>query len=313
MKSLFATVVLAAGLLGPAIEMRAAGQEPASKPSNNTGGAAFPEANEVLQGRTFATKGERDVFFLRGVRERFPASWSALIEANITVRDYVQAPEKLLRFIEELGTATAGTSDLIASTNLAAIVSDPAFYANTNAYRPEIQQAAALTLIRIGPNGIQALARSFSEEHYRADPASLEDLAEAVGNAGTPDVPVVGALGAAVFTFSTTNGGCYPQCTERITRSLLRLPGGPAAVVAHLTTNEIFGDPGRFQAVVDGIAAGQAAGLATNLTAIQREVAAKLAIPGFPAGPYRDDLQDLHGRIQRAIAQLQKAGEKAGR
>ncbi|MDE3148742.1 MAG: hypothetical protein KGL37_04665 [Acidobacteriota bacterium] len=81
---------------------------------------------------------ERDVFFLRSIRRRYPAHWEPLLAANIIVVGYVLAPDKWRRFVEELGAATGGTDGLPAVTNLAAIISDAAFCANTNAYRPGI-------------------------------------------------------------------------------------------------------------------------------------------------------------------------------
>src|SRR5215831_15971169 len=108
---------------------------------------SFPSPNEIFQGRAFTNKFERDVFFLRKIRESYPMHWAPLLEANVTIADYVVAPDKLLRFVEELGAATANTDDATAVTNLAAINADPEFYANTNASRPEIDSAAALALM----------------------------------------------------------------------------------------------------------------------------------------------------------------------
>src|SRR5262245_45937011 len=155
---------------------------------------SFPSPNEIFRGRSFTNKFERDVFFLRTIRESYPEHWAPLLAANITVTDYVLAPDKLQRFIDELGAAMAGKDDLAAITNLAAITTTPDFYANTNAPRPDLQRAAASALIKIGPRGAQALASSFSEVHYRMDSASLEVLAEAVGKSGTTDPKLTEAL-----------------------------------------------------------------------------------------------------------------------
>jgi hypothetical protein len=269
------------------------------------GNGSFPEVSEVLRGRQFATRFEREVFFLRRVRESYPAYWSPLLGANITVNDYVQAPAKLLRFVQALEAATAGTDDRAASTNLAAITSDPVFYANTNAYRPEVLRAAASALIQIGTSGRRALADSFNEHHYRIDPESLEEIAEVVGKSGVSDSRLAAALVATAFTFTATNGGFYPRCTEQAVRNLLRLPEGAAVSAAHLNAKEVLDDPGRFQAVVHGLAAARAVLLATNLVALEREVAAKLSSLTNSPGPYRDELYDLHLRIGQAVSQLQ--------
>ena len=278
--------------------------------------SSFPEVSEVLQGRQFATRFEREVFFLRRVRESYPAHWSPLLGANITVNDYVQAPAKLLRFVQALGAAAAGTDDRAASTNLAAITSDPVYYANTNAYRPEILRAAASAMIEIGPSGRRALADSFTEHHYRIDPESLADIAEVVGKSGVSDSRMAAALAATAFTFAATNGGFYPRCTEQAVRNLLRLPEGAAMAATHLNAKEVLADPGRFQAVVDGLAAARAIALATNLVALEREVAAKLSSLTNSPGLYRDELSNLHVRIRRTVSQfhpgLGKLGDRAG-
>jgi hypothetical protein len=305
---LFACVLLLAIVCKPF-----SGQaQPATKsPSLGTNGQ-FPEVSEVLQGRQFASRFEREVFFLRRVRENYPAHWSPLLGANITVNDYVQAPAKLLRFVQALGAATAGTDDQAASTNLAAITSDPVFYANTNAYRPEILRAAASALIEIGPSGRRALADSFTEHHYRVDPESLAEIAELVGKSGVSDTRLAAALVATAFTFTATNGGFYPRCTEQAVRNLLRLPDGAAVSAAHLNAKEVQDDPGRFQAVVDGLAAARAIALATNLVVLEQEVAAKLSSLTNSPGPYRDELHNLHVRIRQTVSQFQPGHGKLG-
>jgi hypothetical protein len=257
--------------------------------------------NEVFQGRAFNSKFERDVFFLRQIRDRYPSQWSPLLAANIVVTDYELEPDKLLRFVEALGTVAANTDDLAACTHLAALVSDPAFYANTNAYRPGILHAAAGALIKIGPTARQALAASFNEEHYRTDSPSLEVLADAVGQSGVADARLRAALVATVFTFAATNGGCYAGCTRAVTTNLLTLPEGPGVVASHLTPKEALADPVRFQAVTEAIAAANALALATNLAAIARELAAKLdALPTSP-GPYRDALVEYQTMIRQTL------------
>ena len=227
-----------------------------------------------------------------------------MLGANITVNDYVQAPAKLLRFVQALGAATAGTDDRAASTNLAVITSDPGFYANTNAYRPEILRAAASALIQIGPSGRRALADSFNEHHYRIDPESLADIAEVVGKSGVSDSRLAAALAATAFTFTATNGGCYPRCTEQAVRNLLRLPDGAAASATYLNAKEVLAYPTRFQAVIDGLAASRAVVLATNLVALEREVAAKLSSLTNSPGPYRDELYNLRVRIRQTVSQF---------
>lgn len=308
-----AAVLLAYALLLAIVCKPLSGQaQPATKsPSMGTNGP-FPEVSEVLQGRQFATKFEREVFFLRRVRESYPAHWSPLLGANITVNDYVQAPAKLLRFVQALGVATAGTDDRAASTNLAAITSDPAFYADTNAYRPEILRAAASALIEIGPGGRKALADSFNEHHYRIDPESLADIAEVVGTSGVSDSQLAAALVATAFTFTATNGGFYPRCTKQAVRNLLRLPESAPVTAAHLNAKEVLHDPGRFQAVVDGLAAARAVVLATNLVFLEHEVAARLSSLTNSPGLYRDELHNLHVRIRQTVSQFQPGHGKLG-
>jgi hypothetical protein len=294
-----------------AVAGAAQAEETTSAPAAG-GNGSFPEVIEVLQGRQFATRFERDVFFLRRMRVDYPAHWSPLLGANITVSDYIQAPAKLLRFVQALETATAGTDDRAASTNLAAITSDPVFYANTNVYRPEILRAAASALIQIGPNGRGALSDSFNEHHYRSDPESLTEISAVIGKSGVSDSRLAASLAATAFTFTATNGGFYPKCTEQAVRNLLRLPQSAAVLATHLNAKEVLDDPGRFQAVMDGVAAARAVALATNLVSLEREVAAKLASLTNSPGPYRDELYDLHVRIRQTASQFQPSQGKLG-
>jgi hypothetical protein len=76
-----------------------------------------------------------------------------------------------------------------------------------------------------------------------------------------------------------------------------------------LTFEKLFDNPGRFQAIVEGIAAAHARDLATNLIAVQAQVQTKLAGLTNSPGAYRDDLQELAVRIDRTLAGLQKARE----
>lgn len=299
---------LAFSLLGPFARATGLESPKSPRPAKTRETNSFPDLNEVFQGRAFKSKFDRDVFFLRRIRENYSAYWAPLLGANVVVNDYVLAPEKLLRFVEELGTATADTDDFIAATNLAAITSNPAFYANTNAYRPRVLRAAAAALIKIGPKGRRALAGSFSENHYRTDPVSLEVLADAIGKSGVSDSHLTAALAATAFTYTATNGGYYPRCTRRAVQSLLCLPSGEEVVKAHLDVKEVLDNPGRFQDVVDGIAAAHATGLAAELGRIADAVAAKLKSLSGPAyaGPYRSDLAELQVRLQRTIGQLRK-------
>jgi hypothetical protein len=268
---------------------------------------AFPSPVEVFQGRAFENETARDVFFLRAIHDRYAAHWPELLAANISVNEYVFSPEKLLRFINELGAAMAGRDDPGAITNLAAIPGSVAYYANTNTYHPEILRAAAQALIGFGPNGRKALAAAFSVEHYRQDAASLEELAQVIGAEHRDDPVLAGALAATAFACSTTNGGSFPRCTATAVQNLLLLPSGAAAVQSHLQPNEVFADPGRFQAVVDGIAAARNSELATNLAALQTDVQAKLTtLTNYP-GAYRDDLQELQVRLERAVRGLSSA------
>jgi hypothetical protein len=307
-----AASVLATLLLGQHPGTSAAQAAETTSAPAAAGKSPFPEVSEVLQGRQFATRFEREVFFLRRMRENYPAHWSPLLGANITVNDYVQAPAKLLRFVQALGAAAAGTDDRAASTNLAAITSDPVFYANTNAYRPEILRAAASALIEIGPGGRRALADSFTEHHYRIDPQSLAEVAEVVGKSGVADSRLAAALVATAFTFTAANGGFYPRCTEQAVRNLLRLPEGAAASAVHLNAKEVLDDPGRFEAVVDGVAAARAVVLATNLVVLDHEVAAKLSSLTNSPGLYRDELSSLQVRIRQTVSQFQPGLGKLG-
>jgi len=159
-------------------------------------------------------------------------------------------------------------------------------------------------LIRIGPRGRLALANSFNETHYRTDSISLEVLAEVIGKAVVADSSLGAALSAAAFTLTATNGGSYPRCTKEITRNLLRLPEGIAAIQTHLNSKEIFKDPGRFIPAIDAIAEARCFGLTTNLTELQIEVAVKLKALAEHPGPYVDDLSELQAHIGKALEQL---------
>jgi len=126
--------------------------------SAEAGPEAFPEITEVLQGRIFDTKFDRDVVFLRRIREDFHRHWADFLEANLTEKEFVQVPDKMAKFLEKLAKSTAGTDDATTAEKLAVLVTDPVFYANTNAYRPDLLTAAARTLIGLGPKGCQAFA-----------------------------------------------------------------------------------------------------------------------------------------------------------
>lgn len=267
---------------------------------------SFPAPADVFQGRIFANKSERDVFFLQAIHDRYPSQWPALLEANINITEYLESPARLLQFIGELSTAMAGRNDPEASARLALITSDKSFYANTNGYIPEILRAAARALIKIGPNGRKALAASFSETHYRDDPQSLEDLAKVIGDEKPSDSDLAKALAATAFNFSTTNGASYPRCTTEAVQNLLRLPEGASIVRTNLNKSEVFADPGRFQAVTEAIATARAAELATNLVALDSDATAKLGTLTNSSGAYRDDLQQLQAGIQKAVAALQR-------
>ena len=273
----------------------------AARIASGDGTNSFPDINEVLQARVFTNEFARDVFFLRQIRERYPTYWPSLLAVNITGGDYVVTPEKLRRFVEEAGVAGEGSDDPVAVASLASIVSAPAFY--TNASQVEVQQAVVASLIQIGPKGKLALADAFSQAHYRTDPESLEVLADAIGKTGLSDSKLAAALAATAFTFTATNGGSYPKCTRETVRSLLCLSNGLDAVRGHLNTNEMFNDPGRFQAVVDGIAAAHADALATNLQELAAAAKNKLAALAPGPDPYRDDLAELRQRLRQASKQ----------
>ena len=84
-------------------------------------------------------------------------------------------------------------------------------------------------------------------------------------------------------------------------KNLLLLPTGTAEVRTHLNTNEIFGNPVRFEAVVDGVTAAGASDLKTNLTAVNAGVKAKLSeLKNYP-GDYRDALGELADAIRKAL------------
>jgi hypothetical protein len=300
--------MLILAVAGQAICEEQAGNSPFSEKETTF----FPDANEILKGRVFRSTFERDVYFLRRIHEDYAQHWPSLLGANIVVKDYVQSPDKLRRFVEELGTAMEGIDDVPAITNLAAITSDPGFYANTNAYRPEVLRAAGSALIKIGPRARGALADSFSAYHYRTDTASLAIFAEVIGKSGILDSNLSGALAATAFTFTATNGGSYPGLTRCAITNLLSLPNGTSVIAAYFSPKQLFKDPGRFQAIVDGVAAAHAFGLSTNLTELSAQVGGKLnALPTKP-DPYRDDLLDLQERITKALEQLREKSPTKG-
>jgi hypothetical protein len=304
------TLILAALATAVSLEAKCSEQAQGLTTPNNDS-SSFPDLNEVFQERVFKNRFDRDVFFLRRIHADYSVHWPELLTADLNVKDYIQAPDKMLRFIEELGTAMEATDDLVACTNLAPITSYPEFYANTNAYRPEILRAAGSALIRIEPKGGQLLAGAFNERHYRTDSASLEVLAEAVAKSGVADSGLREALAAVAFSLMATNGGSYPRCTKEAVCSLLYLPEGVSVVGSHLTGKEIFKDPGRFHAVLEAIADARPAGLMTNLTQIAAEVAAKQeALAKYP-GPYLEDLCALQARIKLAIEQIQNMDRNA--
>lgn len=282
-------------------EVRLAAEPHPDAPKNS-----FPNPAEVFQGRTFPTTLDRDVFFLRAIHDNYSSQWPALLEANINLNEYLQSPNKMLRFVDEVGIAMADRNDPAASARLGIITSDPNFFANANAYHPEIVRAAAEALIKIGEVGRKALASSFTENHYRQDPESLEQLAGVIGKQRPSDSELAGALSATAFNFSTANGGSYPRCTTLAVKNLLRLPDGASAVRTNLESAKVFGDPGRYQAVMDGIAAARTADLATNLTTLEAAVNTNLGTLTNTPGAYRDDLQELGTRIQKTVAELAK-------
>jgi hypothetical protein len=266
---------------------------------------SFPDLSEVFQGRIFTNEIARDVFFLQQVRQRYPAQWPELLAANLTVGNYVVTPEKMLSFVEEVGAAGEGSDDPIASASLATVITNAEFY--TNVARPEIQESAAASLIKIGPKGRFALAGAFSETHYQIDPGSLEILADAVGKSGVSDSNFVAALAATAFTFATTNGGSYPRCTTEAVRNLLCLTNGAASLRSHLNTNEVFRDPGRFQAVMDGIAESHADSLATNLDELGDAIKIKFTRLAPGHDPYHEDLKELQTRLEQTVQRLRSA------
>jgi hypothetical protein len=266
----------------------------------------FPTVAEVIGARTFDTLRDENIFFLRAIHDRYSEYWPELLAANITLNDYVVAPEKLLRFVDELGEAMSDRNDVAACTNLAAIVGDPAFYANGASDHPEIIQAAAQALMKIGPYGRKTLAGAFTESHYRTDAASLEELADTVGQNPAAGGEFAGALAAVAFDFSTTNGAFYSRCTTTGVKNLLTLTNGTETVRLRLNSTNVLDNPGRYGAVVEGIVAAQSSSLATNLVEIQGSIRAKLAeLAGSPGG-YRDNLKELDAHIGLALANFQK-------
>jgi hypothetical protein len=270
----------------------------------------FPSVPEVLGGRTFENFTEQDIYFMRSIHDRYHDHWSDLLAANLTLNDFTVAPEKLLRFVTELGEAMRGKDDPDAWAQLSEITGDPTFYANKDVSRPEIIKAAAKALIKMGPAGRKALLSTFSVEHYRTDPGSLEILADAVGEERVGDVEFVTALTAVAFSYTTTNGAFYPHCVTCAVSNLLSLTNGLTAVQGHLKIEEILNNPGLFQGVVDGVVLAHADGVTTNLAAIQPKIESRLKeLAGLPGG-YRDDLQELRLRIERALIDLGKKGNK---
>jgi hypothetical protein len=284
---------------------------PADEPTAADVTNTFPSVAEVIDGRTFETTTDQNIFFLRAIHDRYASHWPDLLEANITLGDYVLSPEKFQRFVDELGEAMRDRDDPTACSNLARITSDPEFYANTNVSRPEIIRAAARALIKIGPAGQETLAAAFTPDHYGSDPASLEYLADAIGEDRPADPALAGALAATAFDFTATNGSIYPRCTTTAVKNLLCLGGGTDAVRARLKTDEVLSHPGRFQAVVEGIAADRASQLSTNLAAIQIKVREELARLTNSPGAYRDELQELDAGITQTLANFGKPREKS--
>lgn len=297
-------LTIAGFLVGSSMRAHCA-EEPNSAGIREDTSNKFPDPAEIFQGRSFESKTARDIYFLKRIRRDFSDHWPSLLEANINLQDYLSAPDKLLRFVNELGSAAAQTDDAAAITNLRAITSDPRYYANPDAYRPEVLRSAASALIKIGPKGREALAETFTEVRYSVDPVSLELFAQAIGESRSGDTNLISALAAAAFTFTATNGGSYPKCTGEVTGQLLSLPAGEAFVADHLNAKELFKDPGRFHAVVDAIPEAHAFGLASNLSLINAEMTAKIkTLAGHP-GPYLDDLAELQLRTAKAITRLQ--------
>jgi len=266
----------------------------------------FPNVAEVIGSRTFDTLTDEYIYFMQAIHDRYHDHWANLLEANITLNDYTLAPEKMQRFVDELGEAMRDRNDPDAISYLAPVINDPSFYAGSNVYHAEILQSAAKALIKIGPDGRKALAGAFTEVHYRTDSGSLEDLADVVGTEKPAGPEFVNALSATAFDFSTANGAYYSRCTTTAVKSLLNLPSGPVAVQEHLKTDEIFDNPGRFEAVMDGIAGAQCSELKTNLMTIEVDVLARLATLTNTPGGYRDDLQELEMRIHKLAAWTEK-------
>jgi hypothetical protein len=263
---------------------------------------SFPDLSDVFQGRIFTNSVARDVFFLQQIRQRYPAHWPSLLAMNLTVGDYVVSPEKMLQFVEEVAAAGENTDDPIACACLAAVITNAEFY--TNITHPEIQEAVVVSLIKIGPKGRLALADAFSESHYRTDPESLETLADTIGKSGVADSNITAALAATAFTLTATNGGFYPRCTREAVKNLLCLTNGVALLRSHLNTNEVFKDPGRFQAVMDGIADSRADSLITNLNALADAIKTRFTRLAPGPDPYRDDLSELQTRLQQTVQRL---------
>lgn len=285
-------------VMAPAVSVRA-GNDPATN-----AGSAFPNVNEVFQGQSFESKFDQEVFFLRRIREDYPVHWPDLLAANITPDKYADAPEKLEHFVRELSAVTAKTDDPVACTSLASLISDPDFYANTNAYHPDILTDAILGLLILGPAGHRALADAFNQEHYRKDSASLELLADTIASTHVDDPVFAAALAAGVFTFTTASGGFFSHCTTDLTSNLLRFPDGVVAVEKHLGTNEILNAPGRFQSVMEGFSGSNAIPLVTNLTAISNLIVGRLDTLTNKPGPYRDELKQLQSSVGQALQRL---------
>jgi hypothetical protein len=295
-----ALLALALGLALSGRPCHAAGSSvEIASPAAEAGPGSFPEPGRVLQGRVFASRAERDVYFLRAIQARYPAHWIPLLRENVTAEGYVREPGKLLRFVELLGAAMAGTDDRATAASLAPVVSDPAFYANTNAYHPEILRAAAKALLELGPGGRRELAGSFSQDHYRKDPASLAELAGVIGGSNSTDPVLVGALVETALRLTATNGGFYPRCTATAIRNLLRLPGGSSALSTNLTAQAALDDPGRFQFVIEGIEGARAGELSPRLESLYQAASAKRAGLAKEPGPYRDDLDELIAHLLR--------------
>ena len=300
--------------LGALCDCRAlASEQSVPAASANTTNNSFPTPTEILQGRTFESTFQRDVFFLQAVHDRYPAHWSALVEANITVQDYVSAPAKLLRFVEELGMALRGRDDITAVTNLALITSNPDFYANTNAYHPEISRAAARALMGMGPSALKALAGSLTEARYRVDPGGIEELADVIGQTRPESGELVKALSAVAFEFSTTNAAIYPKCTKSAVLNVLRLPGGATSLQQRLTAEAALDNPGRFQAVIEGIDAAHVGELKSHLQNIDTAVRTRLEGLTNSPGAYRDNLLELAQALRDTVGEEKSKSQPSTR